>query len=119
MVVTCTGSSPIQMTLPYFSAKDMSNIQCLSNNNLVRLAKHIRTATSSRTAIEVHLKTDMIAHNHRMDDLFTVWNDSRFLLTDGEEVERPFVYFNNFLNLIYYENSRASKQNVYEHQGMN
>ena len=89
-----------------FSSENMATIQTnmnLSNKQTLELASHFRTASSSRTVVEPHLKATLLERNHRLDHLFSV-EDARFVMKEDKNgvswVNKPLVYCNDLQQLV-------------------
>lgn len=70
----------------------------LSNTQTLKLAGHLRSATSSRAAIQPNFKRDLQQKNHVLDFLFSSENQE-FLGKGSEVVIKPFVHCND-INLL-------------------
>ena len=117
---TSTGGKPMKLNInngscgnrpsqPLLSAEDLSKIQndlSLSNNQVLKLAGHIRSATSSRASIEPCLKDKLLELHHCLDEYFMVESDA-FLIRESEKENimesRPIIHcrdVNSFMEKI-------------------
>lgn len=100
-----------------FSTNDLSAIQVdmnLSNNQTLRLASHIRTATCNRSSIEIGLKQKLIEKNHKLDKFFTSKiTDFVHIATNGQcsHTPRSIVYCINSNDLRDYVLEQRNIQN--------
>ena len=89
------------------SCKQLVNIQVdmnLTTNQTLKLASHIRVATTNRFAVEKHLKKNLAEMNHSLDAYFEV-EKVEFVVSktkrgEAEKVETPTACCYNLKGLV-------------------